>query len=149
MAKPTRMNRAKVREDWYNGLSAKSIAEKHGISLFALYSFCESDKQRKLAVAKAKGSVCPVCGKVILISQRRKYCNDDCRSKGLTEQLSISYDIKKRNYDILAEWIANNDDGTMKGLNGYLGYANYDSMRFQIKKFANENDLPWPPVTGV
>ena len=137
------MNRSAIKADWYEGLPPKEITEKHKISLWTLYSVCKWDNRRKRAVAKHKGSICPICGAVILIATRRKYCDDECRNKGLREQLCQSYEEKKRKYDTLAEWLK--ETGSMSGLTGYLGYASYDSMRFQIKRFARENNLVWPP----
>ena len=137
------MNRTAIKADWYNGERTVDICEKYDISENALYKLCATDNRRKRAVAIRKGSVCRHCGNVIMVSERKLYCDMECRAKSVSAQLSADYASEKSKYDQLAEWL--HLTGSMKGLPGNFGYASYDSMRYCIRRFARNHDLPWPP----
>ena len=142
------MKRSEILKDWYDGMPTKEISKKYEISEFTMYTQFPNDERRKLGIAKRKGSVCPICGAVILLSKRLRYCSPKCKTEGLKETREVSYETLRERYDLLAQW--RGITGRMKGLTGNLGYASYASMRFQMCRFAKANKLPWPPsVDGL
>ena len=89
MTNEQKMLIASLREE---GLGYKRIADRVGISVNTVKSFCKRNDGKPAAMPKSDTSVCRNCGKKIMQTQgkkRRKFCSDECRRKWWNSHLDL------------------------------------------------------------